>query len=275
MKKLCGMVLLLALGSAWAEEAPPFFLSVKDNTLSAKIENAPLGEILRELAHQAQLEVYLGGSIAEEQISTQFDNLPLEDGIKRLLKGKNYTLTYARTAAAPRVAEIRVISNGSGPISKLSGEVVSAPPAGETEPQSPEEKSLEKLTQEVLQAPAPAARIAALEALGERGQEEKIVSTVTSALRDQDPGVRGTALELAQRGMPVPLGALHEMARQDPSRELRAQVWDELLDLSETTSAAVEYLNQALQDQDPGIKAWASRMLQRMAEEAETEAAEQ
>ena len=79
--------------------------------------------------------------------------------------------------------------------------------------------------------------------------------------------VRGTALELVQGGMPVPLEALHQMARQDPSRQLRAQVWDELLDCSETTSAAVEHLNQVLQDQDPGIKAWAGRMLQQIEEE--------
>lgn len=275
MKKLCSMVLLLSLGSAWAQEAPPFFLAVKDNTLSAKIENTPLGEVLKELARLAQLEVYVGGSVAEEKISAQFDNLPIEDGIKRLLGDKNYSLTYARTAGSTRVAEIRVVSDGSAPVTKINEEAASAPPAGETQPQSPDEKPLEKLTQEALQAPDPAARTAALKALGERGEEEKIVSSVNSALRDQDAGVRDTALGLVRSGMPVPLEALHEMARQDPSRQIRAQVWDELLDRSETNSAAIETLNRALQDQDPGIKAWAATRLQRIAEEAEAAAKDQ
>jgi hypothetical protein len=119
-------VLLLSLGTAWAEDrgaenrvVPPFTVSVKDTTLSVKIENVPLGEVLKELTRQAHLEVYLGASSAEEKISARFDNLPFEEGIKRLLRGKNYTLTYTRTAASPRVAEIRVIANGSGPITKI------------------------------------------------------------------------------------------------------------------------------------------------------------
>jgi hypothetical protein len=272
-------VLLLSLGTAWAEDrgaenrtVPPFIVSVKDTTLSVKIENVPLGEVLKELTRQAHLEVYLGASSAEEKISAKFDNLPLEEGIKRLLRGKNYTLTYARTAASPRVAEIRVIANGSGPITKITDETASVSPAAETGSGSPEERPFEELAQQALQAPEPAARIAALKALGERGEEEKSRSTVASALRDQNTGVRGMALELVQQGLPVPLEAVHEMALHDTSPELRINALDTLVDLSDT-NAAMEYLKKALQDPDPRMKTRVQHMLQRVAEEAEAEAA--
>lgn len=274
-------VLLLSLGTAWAEDrgaenrvVPPFIVSVKDTTLSVKIENVPLGEVLKELARQAHLEVYLGASSAEERISARFDNLPIEEGIKRLLRGKNYTLTYARTAASPRVAEIRVIANGPGPITKITDKTASFPPAAETGSSSPEERPLEELAQQALQAPEPAARITALKALGERGEEEKSRSTVASALRDQNTGVRGVALELVQQGLPVPLEAVHEMALHDTSPELRINALDTLVDLSDT-NAAMEYLKKALQDPDPQIKTRVQHMLQRVAEEAEAEAADQ
>jgi HEAT repeat protein len=272
-------VLLLSLGTAWAEDrgaenrvVPPFIVSVKDTTLSVKIENVPLGEVLKELTRQAHLEVYLGASSAEEKISARFDNLPLEEGIKRLLRGKNYTLTYARTAASPRVAEIRVIANGSGPITKITDETASVSPAAKAGSSSPEERPFEELAQQALQAPEPAARIAALKALGERGEEEKSRSTVASALRDQNTGVRGMALELVQQGLPVPLEAVHEMALHDTSPELRINALDTLVDLSDT-NAAMEYLKKALQDPDPQIKTRVQHMLQRVAEEAEAEAA--
>jgi HEAT repeat protein len=170
------------------------------------------------------------------------------------------------------VAEIRVIANGSGPITKITDETASIPPAAETGSSSPEERPLEELAQQALQAPEPAARIAALKALGERGEEEKSRSTVASALRDQNTGVRGVALELVQQGLPVPLEAVHEMARHDTSPELRINALDTLVDLSDT-NAAMEYLKKALQDPDPQIKTRVQHMLQRVAEEAEAEAA--
>jgi HEAT repeat protein len=170
------------------------------------------------------------------------------------------------------VAEIRVIANGSGPITKITDETASVSPAAETGSSSPEERPLEELAQQALQAPEPAARIAALKALGERGEEEKSRSTVASALRDQNTGVRGVALELVQQGLPVPLEAVHEMARYDTSPELRINALDTLVDLSDT-NAAMEYLKKALQDPDPQIKTRVQYMLQRVAEEAEAEAA--
>lgn len=271
-------ILVLSVGGAFAEDrvechAPTFLLSIRDNALSAKIENAPLGEVLKELARQAHLEVYLRGSSAEEKVSARFDNLPLEEGIKRLLKGKDYTLTYDRTMpASSRVAEIRVISNGSGPITKISDEAASVPtakdPTGER-PKSLEEKSIEELVREALQAPDPAARTAALKALVGREEEAKTLPTAVSALRDQDPQVRGAALEVLQGiNATTATEPLVEMALKDASPQLRLEALEELVGRSEP-QAALDYLKQALEDGDPQIRSRAQDLFQEIAEDEE------
>ena len=266
-------VLLLSSSGAWAAEepatesrnAPPFVLSVKDVTLSAKIENVPLGQVLKELARQANLEVYIATASTAEKISAEFDNLTLEEGIKRLLKGKNYILTYDRTAASPKVTEIKVIADGSAPVSRISGQPASIPPPGT----SAGEKTVEELAQQALQAPDPAARIAALKALSQRGDEEKIRSTVSAALQDQDLGVRSTALDLAARGAPVSDEAIKGMALRDADPELRIRALDQLADQSDPDTA-IEYLKQATRDPDPKVASTAQRLIRQEEEEKKT-----
>lgn len=262
-------VMSLSLGMAQAgsaerigSSAPDIFLSFKDNTLSVKIERARLTEVLQELARQARLEVSLASSLAEEQVSLSFDGLPLEQGIARILTGKNYTLRYAPESVPPRVAEIRVISGGSGPIARIGLEV--APPSAGSELRSPEGKSLDELARDATQAPDPKARIDALKSLGRWEKEEKVRAAVASALSDQDREVRGTALAFVQGGgVSIPLEALTDMALEDASPKLRLHALDELVERSEP-GKIVEQLKQAAEDPDPHVQALAQRWLRRV-----------
>jgi len=114
------MVSPLSLGTE-AEEAlenqpgPPFTLSVDNNSLTFKGNGAYLGEVLEELRQQTQIKVQIAGSAAEEKVLVSFEEVPMAQGIKLLLKGRNYVLTYAepvtRNAAltSQKVSEIRVL----------------------------------------------------------------------------------------------------------------------------------------------------------------------
>ncbi|MGH6629432.1 MAG: hypothetical protein ACREB3_06845, partial [Burkholderiales bacterium] len=243
--------------------APDILLSFKYNTLSLKIERARLAQVLQELARQAHLEVSLASSLAEEQVSLSFDGLPLEQGIARILTGKNYTLRYAPEVVPPRVAEIRVISGGSGPIARIGPEVV--PPSAGSDLSSPEGRSLDELAQDATQASDPKTRIDALKSLGRWGEDEKVQATVASAMSDQDREVRGTALATVQGGgVSIPLEALTDMALKDASPELRLHALDELVERSEEPGAIVEQLKQAAQDSDPDVQALAQRWLRQV-----------
>ncbi|MGH8523367.1 MAG: hypothetical protein ACREXY_03895 [Gammaproteobacteria bacterium] len=267
-KRWVAILLLLSLGSVRAEER--FYLSVKDNTLSAKITQIPLGEVLQALVRETQgAAVYVRGSTAAEAISASFNKLPLEEGVKRLLTGRNYTLAFERPASAgrsPRLIEIRVLAGGS--LTTIS----EATPAAEATPTSvkpPASHSLDVLARDVQQALEPAARIAALKALVEQGGTgEQTVGAATSALKDGDPQVRGAALGLArEHGLVVEDGTLSEIALKDSSTQLRGHAWVELVERSETLEDERQRLNQAFQDPDPGIKDWAQRKLAQIAEE--------
>ncbi|MCK7576837.1 MAG: HEAT repeat domain-containing protein [Chromatiales bacterium] len=93
---------------------------------------------------------------------------------------------------------------------------------------------MEELAQQALQAPDPAARIAALKALSQRtGEEDKIRPTVNAALQDQDLGVRTAALDLAARGAPVSEEAIGRIALSDADPGLRLIALDDLADRSD------------------------------------------
>lgn len=218
------------------------------------------------------MAVYVRGSGTAEAISASFDELALEEGVKRLLTGRSYTLAFERPAPAgrsPRLIEIRVLAEeGAGSLTTIS-EAIPAAEATPTSVKPPASHSLDSLAREVQQAREPAAPIAALKALVEQGNTgEQAVAVATSALKDGDPQVRGTALGLArEHGLLVEEGTLREIAVKDSSTQLRGQAWVELVERSETLEDERQRLNQAFQDPDPGIKDWAERKLAQIAEE--------
>ena len=72
-----------------------FSLIVTDgNTLRVKIQKVPLMEVLQALANQTDLLIEVDQSAEDEFVSAEFDPLPLEEGIQRLLRNKNYVLMY-------------------------------------------------------------------------------------------------------------------------------------------------------------------------------------
>ena len=56
--------------------------------------------------------------IAQEPASVTLENLSVEEGVKRILKGKGYTLSYAGDSQnnsdviSPKVMEIRLLTDG-------------------------------------------------------------------------------------------------------------------------------------------------------------------
>ena len=145
----------LAHGAGPADRASgTVVLSLQGDRLSATIAQAPLREVLAELARQVPLRVSMSGPVAEERVSLSFRNLPLAEGIERILAGKSYALIYAAAPAAPgspertrpertRIVEIVVLPHEGPPANatpavpfateraQAPGEAVSPPsPAG-------------------------------------------------------------------------------------------------------------------------------------------------
>ncbi len=227
-----------------ARSGTSYVLTLQHDHLSAAIENLPLRDVLEKLSRLTDIEVSLEGSVGDESVTVEFKNLPLEDGIRRILQGKSFALTYTQTsfskghAALPKVVGIRVVPKGAGQsINKESADSVIPFSSSDTRERPPE--SLEARTREALPPPE---------------------SATASGLRDQDPKVREAILEkLGQTGQTVPVEPLAEMALTDASPALRMDALELLAEKG--GDAALDSLKQALQDPDPGVRGLAQGLL--------------
>jgi hypothetical protein len=247
-----------------------FTLIVKNNVLSANIDNAPLEQVLKKLAQQADIKTYLRKSVAKDEIHIKIDNLPLEEGIKRILKGKNYVLAYypaslsKDNSASRKIKELRVVS-GSGALDEV-GDAEMSTSTEENSLAYSEEKSLEALTEEALHAPEPEDRANALKELARwsrAGKKEEVLSTAITALQeDKSAKVRKGALNLLINEIPgkTPLEPLATMAQKDPDPELRRTALVHVVSMSDPKTA-MKYLEQSLNDPDPDVREEARAIL--------------
>jgi len=229
---------------ASASEAS-FVLTLKGHLLNAKIKTVSLKEVLERLSRLANIEVSLEKSVGDETVTVEFENLPLEEGIMRILQGKSYALTYARNPFSkgrrvlPKVVAIRVVPEGAG--SSMDREradsVILLPGSSET-----------GIPTETLEG-----RMG--DALFPRDSDKGL------GLRDQDPRVREAALEMLGQGdQPLPVDSLAGMVLTDKSPHLRMDAMSLLAEKG--GDGALDTLRQAIRDPDPGVSGLAMGLLE-------------
>lgn len=257
---------------AEARSGTSFVLTLQHDHLSAAIENLPLRDVLEKLSRLTDLEVSLEESVGDELVSVEFKNLPLEEGIRRILQGKSFALTYAQTSfskghtALPKVVGIRVVPKGAGPnTDNRDADSVIVP--RDREETIGQHNAEQERARESLAAADTKARLAALTALMEGAEEKKAeaLQTIVAGLKDENADVREAALDVLKGGDgPVPLEPLSEVALKDGSPQHRM---DALMLLAERNGkAALGPLNQALKDPDPGVSEIAQTLLESLKE---------
>ncbi len=192
----------------------PLVLSVRGDRISVKIDHVSLQEVLAELARQVPLTVYVAGPVAQEPVAMTFRNLPLEEGVKRILEGKQYVLIHDRPSSANgapgggRIVKILVMPRVGSPsgIAALETKKPRPPvasPVRQTVTPVAKGPKLEQLRRQALEAKNPSDRAEALEALSEQGKGEEVLPTLAKALQDKDESVREVALELLNEYEPA------------------------------------------------------------------------
>jgi len=173
--------------------------------LTADIQKAPLRKVLAVLAREAKLKVYVADNVPDDNISVKFDELPLEEGIKQILKEQNYMLTRVEIPPPSgtkikksfmKVTEIRILprrGEASGPYQLQ--EVTSAPRKDDKdEKRKPE---LKKLVQQALKADKAEDRLAAFQKFAKEAREtDDEWADIEPTLKDGDERVRKAALPL-------------------------------------------------------------------------------
>jgi len=223
------------------------------------VKNAPLAAVLAAIGQQAQIAISVSGDLTSERLSMSFQDVPLEEALKRALTDQSYTFVYKQDKGREVIAGVRLFAKhepippvGSAPsgmrgMVQLPGSQGLPTPLSATrswghggstmnkEARVPigEDVPLDELQRSFSQTKDPVLRSAMLDAMADRGEEEEkpVAPVLSTALSDSDEDVRTNALDLLKTTVePVPLGPLTRMAATDSNPDLRMEAMTLLSD---------------------------------------------
>ena len=91
------LLFLSCLPNGWAPNAVTAaagpMVQVRDRHLSVRVQSAPLKSLLQQVADASHIALVFFGSL-DRTISLEIEEEPLEDGLKRLLTGCNFSFQY-------------------------------------------------------------------------------------------------------------------------------------------------------------------------------------
>lgn len=208
-RAILSVVLLLAVWSpAVAEDSavPHVSATARDGLVTLSAQNASLREILTEFGRASGIEIYLESSVtADESTTIAYDGAPPEDGLRRLLRAKNFIFIYSEgslsqvrvytegrgefrrlptetTGRSPRTTAMR---NPQGPAGPLSPSSAATPGKGQTADQgtavAPDKEAI-RLRAEALGNPDPDQRVAGLEELAASDYPQLALDTAVKVL---------------------------------------------------------------------------------------------
>ena len=116
--------LLFMLNTAKASSRPE--VSYSDGLLSVKAVKAPFLPVLESIGKATGIEIFVSRELKPGNISIQVTDEPLEDALKRMLRGFSYAAVYSKDEDTWRIASLKVFPEGrySGkmvPILSLTG----------------------------------------------------------------------------------------------------------------------------------------------------------
>jgi hypothetical protein len=107
-------------------------VSVKDGLLSVNLKDNSLLEVARDIEKQSGVWFRGDETLFQEKISVTFNDLPIEEGLKRILTNLNYSLMFD---ARNKVAGVMVMGEGK-PAGAQPGRPGAQPPRVATPPAS-------------------------------------------------------------------------------------------------------------------------------------------
>lgn len=272
---------LLCLCLAWRESLAAdtdcrsdalFELSLDGILLSLNSENVCLEGILEELERRAQVTIHMPASLPQKRVSESFRELPLEQGMERILKGTNYLLwteapkeaPAAQPAAVPGVVEIWIVPRESSSEAAAVGQKdIPADPLERAKRYL--EADAHELVEQARSAPDPKLRADAVALLVHADKDAEVSETIVAALHDLDPRVRKAALHIVGDLGPEAPGAVEaitEIARADESPQLRMRALRKLFEEDYPSDVTENTVMGALRDPHQDVRNLARNLLE-------------
>jgi len=216
---------------------------VKDGRLTVEVKDQPLHQLLEEIARQARVAFTSeGGAGGKKLVSVKYQDVPLEEALRELLKDHDAFFFYGVEGKAPATLRaIWVYAKGKG--------------AGQA-PVPPEVWASTAELQGRLNDPDPKVRAQAVGAVVER-KGDQAGDLLMSALSDQDALVRMQALYSAlDAGVSLPPELLVTLTA-DPSPDVRVLALEALAEAPNAGAIA----ERALNDPSPAVRNKAKELL--------------
>jgi hypothetical protein len=217
--------------------SPADGIDVRGALLDVDVQKVPLGEVFSEIERQSAVRFEVADSVYDQVVSERFSDLPLVQGIRRLLIGRDYMIDHTppTSSQGPVSMIVRVLGD-----SRAASRVPRpAPPPGE----DPDEAAWQRAQQ--------------LRELASDADASTMTVAVERAIRDPYDTVRETALELveAMEEEQAPARLVAEVALHDANPQLRIAALDVLDFLSDVHRDVVfETLMLALNDPDEDVQ---------------------
>lgn len=135
-RPLALLLALLLLGRATAAPPPALRLEYRDDRLSGRLEEAPLGDVLAAVGVATGAEVR-GQPLEQRAVSIELDAVPLDDALHRLLGSQNFTLSYGRDGRPKALVLLGGPEEAPAPSERPTAAGVAVAPTGPTGPAFP------------------------------------------------------------------------------------------------------------------------------------------
>ncbi|MBM4055405.1 MAG: hypothetical protein FJ264_12220 [Planctomycetes bacterium] len=238
-----------------------FDIKFSNGKLSVKLENSPLEKVLKEIMSQSGARIWLTDSI-DTKVTIEYHNVPIREGICRILKDKNYAFSYDPTEL--KEGKISIVSaNKSKEIYTPPGRKPLEKFAKRGDKKRKKEKKdsqFDALAKIALENEDPEKREDAIIELGET-EDKKAIEIIAKALeKDTNEDVRLSAidalLEIEDEAVVKPLSKA-ALSDKDPwVRESAVEALGEI-----EGNEAIEIIKKALNDEDGSVREIAQEIL--------------
>src|SRR5262249_19330995 len=215
----CGVSLLtitlFAWSALWAAKAPPLTLRVDAGRLSLTADRVLLSRILSDLGRLGHVSILvesgLRPQLARAEVTLSLDKVPVEQGLRRLLRESDLVLVYAGTD----LLEVRVYADRGS--AQLSNNAMTRWTAGAS--------ARVGLTKATASARGDSGEVDVQDMPAPRRDEAAVLDDALAALlSEQQPDALGKALDTLLEFASVPLEPLIQFAMSDREAEYRTQV---------------------------------------------------
>ena len=244
-------------------------VQVRDGSVTLDVHDILLTDVLRAIDKEAEIAIDIRGDLTV-RTTNSFTNVPLEQGLRRLLRGQSFAFSYVPSSADSKQSRLIKVSVVAPPAVERRGAVKKIP--GQTRwpekvrwiqalARQKDTEALGELRILAVRDVSPIVRRQAVSALG-RLRNQEALSLLAMALADQSPSVRIQALrEIRNLKQAEAIGDLQQTLVNDPHPRVRRQA---VRLLSTIQSPEVPWLLQRAEaDYDAAVGQEAKRAVKR------------